>query len=243
MVIEVPKRQNTPSCRNAEARRNHRRGSNCAAKPCRPSTQQNVKAPAAYAEALRKNADGVNPGLQAWLNGGADPRPPAFFQQFAEVRRQQFELGIALLLRQALRLRDEASERLVVSRDRRLDVVVRERIGGSVEDAILEVLLGLVFLDSRPRAEGLRRRGRARGDAAHERQGAPECKPTTVLILAGAGSGKQSRSISRAFIVVDSHHRLAENIRLHLSPESIFSAAARRAHLLDFYSQRLNDVE
>jgi len=37
----------TANCRNEDARRNQRRGSTCAATPCTPSTQQNMKTPAA----------------------------------------------------------------------------------------------------------------------------------------------------------------------------------------------------
>ena len=60
------------------------------------------------------------------------------------MRREKLEFWIALQSRQSLGLRDEMGKGGVVGRDGRLDIVVRQRIGSSVEDAIFEVLLGLM---------------------------------------------------------------------------------------------------
>src|SRR5262244_1860045 len=62
-------------------------------------------------------------------------------------------------------------------------------------------------------------------------------------ILTGAHHCKQCRTISRAFLVFEDGHRLAENVREHLLPERAACAATREAHRVNRDVHFLNDVQ
>jgi hypothetical protein len=68
----------------------------------------------------------------------------AIRDEFGDVVRDSFELWIAALTRELLGLRNEAGQRRIIGANRRLDVILDERVSLAVEDAIKEVFAGFV---------------------------------------------------------------------------------------------------
>src|SRR5262249_28751012 len=98
---------------------------------------------------------------------------------------------VAGLSGELLRLDDESREDAVLASSRWLDVVLRQSVGRAVEDAFLEILR-IGILETRARTERLHGGGRARRDAAHERQRAPEAQPLSLDVLAGRGDDRRA---------------------------------------------------
>jgi hypothetical protein len=79
-------------------------------------------------------------------------RVESFSDELCEVVREDFQLWIAGLARQALGLSNEVRKGRVVRSRRRLDVVVRQQVGGAVEDAALQAFDVRIYLDAGSRS-------------------------------------------------------------------------------------------
>ncbi len=104
-------------------------------------------------------------------------------EQIFQDRHQPGELGVVALAFEPARLFQQRAERGILGA--RFDVVVSEGIGTAVEHARGEFLGAVLVGRQAPGGERLRRRGRARGDAAHQRQRAPEGEALAARVATG----------------------------------------------------------
>ncbi len=111
-----------------------------------------------------------------------DDRIETIRHKLTQVSGEQLQLGVTGLAGKLFGLGNKTHESRLVVAGEGLDVILRERIRTTVEDLVQEGLRILGLFQPGTGAEGLRRRSRARGYAAHEGQRSPEAEPRAVLV-------------------------------------------------------------